>query len=231
MIYVGIDDTDKADAPGTNRLARSLIRDLASDYRSLMAVRHQLLVDSRVPYTRQNSSASILFLPHNAGAVDPLIERLRHGMRRRFVDGSDPGLCVARRVPPEVIEFGRRCQREVVEQQEARELARAGRIHLEGLGGSGGGVIGALAAVGVVAGGSDGRVVSIRGQPDELAGPQDVATLLAWGVDEIRCHESGEPVRRGTIDVGKHLRPNYRGGKIVLFVANPRGRWQAVRLP
>lgn len=254
MIYVGIDDTDTLDAPGTNQLARSLIQHVAAHYQSVMAVRHQLLVDPRIPYTRKNSSASILFEPRdavpsvgdgtsptrpsgghrhvlpNGRAVEDLADRLRRAMRDRFVEGSDPGLCIAEQVPPEVIEFGGQCQRELVDQQQARRLAAACNIHLEGLGGTEDGVIGALAAVGLVAGGNDGRVVNIADWPDDLAGPQAVSTLFARGVDEIRCAESGELVRSGTVDVGKHLRPNYRHGRIVQFVTKMPRHWQAVRL-
>ena len=61
MIYVGIDDTDVRDSPGTNQLARHLIRHLPADYEPVVAIRHQLLVDPRVPYTSKNSSASLLF--------------------------------------------------------------------------------------------------------------------------------------------------------------------------
>ena len=40
---------------------------------------------------------------------------------------------------------------------------------------------------------------------------------------------AGERTR--TVDVGRRLRPNYRDGKIVLFVAQTPQGWRAVRLP
>ncbi|OHB67786.1 MAG: hypothetical protein A2V70_19665, partial [Planctomycetes bacterium RBG_13_63_9] len=227
MIYVGMDDTDTLDAPGTNKVARSLVRELASDYPCVMVVRHQLLFDPRVPYTRKNSSASILFRPCRSGSTEDLCGRLRRAMLDRFVEGSDPGLCVAEDVPEEVIKFGRRCQRDVVGQREARQLAAARNIRLEGLGGTEDGVVGALAAVGLVAGGNDGRVVGIAQWGDELAGPQDVSLLVERGVAEVRCVETGELIDHGTVDVGKRLRPNYRGGKIVLFVSRSPECWRA----
>jgi hypothetical protein len=150
-----------------------------------------------------------------------------------FKPGSDPGLCVTAVVPPEVSAFGRRCQQELVGQDEARSLAAAHGLHLEGLSGTEGGVIGALAAVGLIATGDDGRVVHIGGWPDDLSGPQPLAVLRARGV-EVRELATGGPVAEGTVEVGKHLRPNYRGGQIVLYVVpSPVGeptRWQAVRL-
>jgi hypothetical protein len=51
---------------------------------------------------------------------------------------------------------------------------------------------------------------------------------------EVRCLRTGERVLSGLIDVGKHLRPNYRQGKIVLFVQPAETtctpQWVAVRL-
>jgi len=236
VIYAGIDDTDVKDSPGTNQLARWLIARLRPDYRSLVAVRHQLLFDPRVPYTSKNSSASLVWEPAAGGSVGDLAARMRGLMQEWFVAGSDPGLCVTDRVPEEIVAFGRRCQREVVSQEEARRLAAQHAVFLEGLGGTEDGVIGALAAVGLCAGGNDGRVVSIGPWPDDLSGPQDVALLHARGVAEIRDAASGEPIRWGRVDVGKHLRPSWREGRVVLFVtpAPPQSAhhapWQAVRL-
>ena len=108
-------------------------------------------------------------------------------------------------------------------------------IHLEGLGGTEDGVIGALAAVGLVAEGDDGRVVQIGAWPDDLSGPQEIATLHARGV-QVRCHATSDAIDCGTVDVGKHLRPNYRRRKIVLFAvrgAKDSARsscWDAIRL-
>jgi hypothetical protein len=100
------------------------------------------------------------------------------------------------------------------------------------LGGTKEGVIGALAAVGLAAGGDDGRVVHIGGWPDDLAGPQEIATLRARRV-EIRDFATRQPVGRGRVDVGKHLRPNYRNNQVVLFVESAAPGpvpWRAVRL-
>ena len=91
-------------------------------------------------------------------------------------------------------------------------------------------MIGALAAVGLAVTGDDGRVVQIQQQPDDLTGPESVARVRQAGVDEIRW--GNEIVTSGTVDVGKHLRPNLRGGRIVLFVEPAQSephRWTAVR--
>jgi hypothetical protein len=235
VIYVGIDDTDVPGTPGTNQLARALAADLADRYRCAVIVRHQLLQDPRVPCTSKNSAASMLLAPSNGSALEPLVRQLQAFLCRRFVEGSDPGLCVTATVPEPITAFARRCQRELVTQEEARRFAVQHGVHLEGFGGTEDGVIGALAAVGLVAEGNDGRVVQIGAWPDDLTGRQDIETLRVRGV-EVRCLQRGTPVRSGTVDVGKHLRPNYRQHRIVLFVQPAPGerhgtsRWCAVRL-
>ncbi|MCR4414022.1 MAG: hypothetical protein NUV77_16525 [Thermoguttaceae bacterium] len=234
MIYVGIDDTDMPGTPGTNQLARDLVRRVAPRFECRMIVRHQLLADPRVPCTSKNGSASIHLVARGAGAdLGWLMQSLREGMRAWFVPGSDPGLCVAESVPEEVLAFGTRCQRELVSQETARDLAARHGMHLEGLGGTEGGVIGALAAVALAAMGDDGRIVQLGAWPDNLSGPQDLEAIRARGI-AVRRLDTGDLVDEGKVDVGKHLRPNRRRRSPVLFVrphADPTlAAWHAVRL-
>jgi tRNA(Ile2) C34 agmatinyltransferase TiaS len=234
VIYVGIDDTDVAGSRGTNQLAKSMAAALAGRFRCHRVLRHQLLEDPRVPCTTKNGSASITLEPLRRFAVADLAAQLRELMRSWFVDGSDPGLCIASQVPDDVIEFGFRCKREWVLQEEALEIAARHGIHLEGLGGTNGGVIGALAAVGLAETADDGRIVQLADWPDDLSGIQPIILLRERGL-MIRDHKSGDRVDAARIDVGKHLRPNRRKGEDVLFVASPAdGHDQplkAIRLP
>jgi len=236
VIYVGIDDTDMPGTPGTNQFAKALATHLSGRYRCALIVRHQLLQDPRVPCTSKNSAASMLLEPRNGLPVESLVDTIRGFVHGRLLEGSDPGFCVALTVPDAITEFGGRCRKELVTQHEARRLAVAHGVHLEGCGGTEDGVIGALAAVGLVAEGNDGRVVQIGSWPDDLDGPQDVSSLQARDV-EVRCLESGRTITAGTVDVGKHLRPSYRGKKIVLHArpapcdCRESDFWRGVRLP
>lgn len=217
MILVGIDDTDTLESLGTNQIARAIVADLAARFRCLGIVRHQLLVDPRIPYTSKNSAAALLFDDIPDGGEGALFDAVCDGLTSRFVQGSDPGACLARMVPTAVTRFGRRCQRQVVAKQNALDVAARHGLRLEALGGTGDGVIGALAAVGLAATGDDGRVVGLDGWSDDLSGPQDVATLRARDVLVMRL-DDGVPVDAGRVDVGKRLRPNLRGGRVTLFV-------------
>ncbi len=116
-------------------------------------------------------------------------------------------------------QFGRRCQEELVDQPAARQVADEHGLILRGLGGTCQGIIGAVAAVGLIAGGQDGRVVQWDDWPDDLTGPTSVAVVRARGVrlidDATGCVVGRDDER---VDVGKHLRPNLRAGGCVLFV-------------
>lgn len=239
MIYVGLDDTDTLDAPGTNQLARHIVRELADKYHGRLILRHQLLEDPRVPCTRKNGCASMLLEPCEARWSIPslLIERLRQIILPWCPHSSDPGLCITTSVPPAVTNWGLRCQRELVTQREARQIAASHDIYLEGLGGTEDGVIGALAAIGLMVTRNDGRVVHLGSEGQNLCDVTGVLSfdqILSRGVHEIRRSDTNEPVTAGMFDIGKHLRPNYRNGRVVLFVArsadNAECDWVAERI-
>ena len=251
MIFVGIDDTDSLESRGTNKLARELARQVSERFRCRAIVRHQLLFDPRVPFTSHNGSAG-LWLEARAGVateseLSALFDQLRSGMLADFIPGSDPGLCVAAHVPPEITAWGRRCQQDLVSQAEAHELASRCGIQLEGLGGTNGGVIGALAAIGLTAKGDDGRIVQWQEWPDDLFGPTpverlwerdiEVRALTAEAADNSRpLRSDGRELHVGIVDVGKHARASLRDRRACLFVipALPEARdaadWTALKL-
>jgi tRNA(Ile2) C34 agmatinyltransferase TiaS len=227
MIFVGLDDTDNAESRGTGHLARMIAAELAPTYRVQGVTRHQLLVDPRVPYTRNNSSATIVLAGNGDIDLSTLADRVSELILGDLQPGSDPGLCVAGPVPAAVVEFGRRAQRQVVTQAEARQLAAAHDITLLGLGGSQDGVIGALASVGLAASGEDGRYVLV-GRSRELGGMQPVEVLLRSGITAVQTLQ-GEPVTTGLVAVEK-LRPARRGGEAIAVVEWAGDHWLPLKL-
>lgn len=217
MIYVGIDDTDTEDTRGTNKLAKFIVHSLAPEYRCVWIVRHQLLFDRRIPYTSKNGSASIVLEGQSDEKVQSLADRIETVMRSDFIEGSDPGLCVATGHIPALIDFGHRCQREIVKQNDARALAAEHNILLRGLGGTEDGVIGSLAAVGLAMHGHDGRIVQFGESADDLSGRQSVESLQTLGVTVLQ-HSNNQRITTGYVDIGKKLRPNLRDRHFVLFV-------------
>lgn len=233
MTYLGIDDTDIIGSPGTNQLARAIVSRLGGIGKGAIVCRHQLFFDPRVPFTTQNGSASIQLPRGDQMPSGELIDTVRDVMRAWYVDGSDPGLAVSGASSAGMAAFAARAKRDVVSQAEAQAVAAESGCHLEGLGGSNQGIIGALAAIALAEGGNDGRVVH-REQwpwPDPFSGPQSVGDIIERGIDEIRTM-SGAQFTGSTIDVGKHLRPNWRNGRVVLFVELLAGElsWRARKL-
>src|SRR5262245_25486138 len=116
MIYVGLDDTDTLDSPGTNQLARHLVHQLAGDFHGELIVRHHLLEHPEVPCTRKNGCVSIAIRSRGMMSVEQLIWKIRQVVIPWCPIGSDPGLCVVENVSSQVIDWGWRCKRELVTQ-------------------------------------------------------------------------------------------------------------------
>jgi len=223
---IGIDDTDNTESRGTGHLARAMVTALAQNFQIHGVLRHQLLEDERVPKTSHNSSAAIL-IEGNPCPLAEIAEFARKIMLDDFQPGSDPGLCVASVVPPEIITYGQRAKCEFLYQQEARDLAASHGIFLEGLGGDQGGVIGALAAVGLASAGNDGRYVLV-GSIRDLKGLQPVSAVLNAGVFAVKTID-GQPVTDGLVLADK-LRPARRIGKPTLFVERQDDIWLPLKL-
>lgn len=226
IIFIGMDDTDNLQSRGTGRLSRAVAEELACDFDILGVVRHQLLVDPRVPYTSHNSCAVISVDGPADTDLANLFKRVKTQMLDDFQPGSDPGLCVTAHVPAEVVAFGHKAQGDFVAQAEARQLAAAHGILLEGLGGTQDGVIGALAGVGLSAEGNDGRYLLV-GHLRDLSGLQTVETVLKAGVTAVQSLD-GQPVVEGLIMADK-IRPARRNGKPVALVYWEEDHWQPIK--
>ena len=218
---VGIDDTDDAESRGTGHFVREIGARLAAagvaEVRGIS--RHQLFFDPRIPYTSHNSSLCLDadIAPHR---VSELAEYCRRYLRAESARDADVGLCVIAwsDVSAAVIAFGRRAKSEIVTQQAARALAARESILLEGLTGDEGGIIGALAAVGLRKSDNDGRFNWRPGMRE--AGPLvSVETLLrTTGIDAVRS-VSGRAVNADdVIDVRPWPRAILAEGRAVLLV-------------
>lgn len=227
-IYIGIDDTDSLESRGTGRLARGIAGEFARSYSLFGVTRHQLYVHPDIPYTSHNSSAVIhLDVPQGTDTRD-IFEKARELMLADFVEGSDPGLAVApaESLTPEMVAFGREAKRAIVTQVRARSIAAGAGILCEGLGGTEGGVIGAVAGIGLASTGDDGRFL-LKGRSRELKGSiRQLAEVLASGIDRVVTAE-GKPLQAGEIDLCKSANPSFVRGEAVLYVEEAGGRYVA----
>ena len=161
-ILIGIDDTDNLDSPGSGTAAEILARALQNNGLAECEgiTRHQLFVHNDIPFTSHNSAMCIPATSH-ADRVEDIISFGQSFLQGSSAEGSDPGLCVviddSRLDKDALITFGRNAKKTVLDKQSAYELAEALGVHLSEHGGTGGGVIGALAATGLRLFGNDGR--------------------------------------------------------------------------
>lgn len=230
-VYIGIDDTDVLDGPGTGHMARGL----AEHFETIGlgqangVTRHQLLVDPRIPYTSHNSAKCI-----ELRTDTPISELQNTGvsyMREHFQDGSDPGICVCRRedISETIVTFGRRAMDTLLSKDEALEIVGKENIFLQELGGTGDGIIGALAAVGLRADGNEGRFVQLKGIK-EITGRITVGEILAT-TDIISVVDGlGQAVRdTDIVDSLDWIRPSLVNCKPILRLKQTgNGIWQTI---
>jgi hypothetical protein len=225
-LLLAIDDTDNLTSRGTGQMVRALAQTLdeLSLGTPLGVTRHQLLVDDRIPYTSHNSSACIALDCGPTPDVAALVTVAAEFLEQMSAAGSDPGLAVsalARRSDAEreaLRKFGRSAKSTVVTQTEARALADATGVHLSAHGGDGGGIIGALAAIGLHDSGDDGRFLWMPRMRD-LRGDWSYADLRAAVQIDAALDPSGrEPAPDEVIELGDWVRPVLRGGRVVLLL-------------
>lgn len=229
-LLIALDDTDMPGTRGTGRLARAVADGIAARHPVAGVTRHQLLVDPAIPYTSHNSCA-VVHVEAGPGELCGALEVARQVMRDGFIEGSDPGLAgaVASDVSPAVIAFAQDAKRCVLTQDRALRTARNAGVFLEPLGGTGDGVIGALAGIGLAATGCDGRYLAL-GQVRDLVGDCTVEAVLDAGVDLVLTLD-GRPVRSGRI-AGQDRRapkPCPFQGRVVLFVEEANGVFHPVK--
>lgn len=229
-IFIGIDDTDFGDSIGTGGIARELQLHLARDLGAepLGVTRHQLFVHPDIPYTSHNSAACIeIRCDADDGAIVALCKAF---LKFLYHPGADPGLCIAQGglKSAEVLTFGQRAQSEVVQRAEAEALAQRAGFGLWGLGGTDGGVIGAIAACGLRMEGNDGRFLSLKGiriVPKEIT----VAALLESTPIHSVCDAKGLVLAGETIlDTRRGVRPDLIRGHAVLRVEEVGGLYTTI---
>ena len=227
-LLVGVDDTDNLESKGTGNLAQRLVEVLreAGLGSASGVTRHQLLVDPRIPYTSHNSSACIAWDGKPGVDAEAIAHVAGPFLAAASAQGSDPGLAIAAAASwsdpwcrLELMDWGRRAKHDVLDRSDAVARAAACGVSLSAHGGDGGGVIGALAALGLRLGGDDGRFLWMPGLR-ELAGHVTYDQLRSRApIAEARDPAGQEPRGDDIIDVGDWIRPVLRGSRSVLLLA------------
>lgn len=166
-LLICIDDTDNLESIGSGELLQIMGEEISGQGlgRAGFITRHQLYVHEDIPYTSHNSSMCCEFDIEERHYAD-ILSFATEFIAANAAEGSDPGLCIVKRnqLAPEnihrLIAYGRKAKFEILNKGMAYELAGdlSEHIHLSEHGGTGQGVIGALAGCGLRLSGNDGRM-------------------------------------------------------------------------
>ncbi|PKG55177.1 DNA-binding protein [Shewanella sp. GutDb-MelDb] len=162
-----IDDTDDIGTKGTGEIAEEIANLLAAEQLKTAAssdkclvTRHQLFVHPDIPYTSHNSAMCFrLETDLSFAAIKQIC--VSH-LLAESAEAADPGLAILDMTSMydinALIAFGQSTKEAVKTKSQAYELAAELGIDLTEHGGTGQGVIGALAGLGLRLSGQDGRV-------------------------------------------------------------------------
>jgi hypothetical protein len=238
QVLISIDDTDNLESRGTGHLAAELALDLERKGWATCSfiTRHQLFVHADVPYTSHNS-AMCFTVDMGADHMEDLITYAARFLENESAPGSDPGLCVAvadrLTSPTEIIAYGLRAKQQVITKAEAMQTAKRYGIHLSEHGGTGGGIIGALAGIGLRLSGNDGRV---KGKLIIASknGVVSVADVLAHGsVDKVQSLGGFALPHNESIRLGEKGKAVFLEGLAVVLAvpeeeSSGGGRWRTI---
>jgi len=164
--YLCLDDTDNVTSIGTGALVEMIkARIIEENLGSCGNItRHQLLIDPEIPYTSHNS-AMCLEGDTWPEALFNIREITLDVLKENAAIGSDPGFCMVenptKQMKEMMIAYGKRATLEVLNKESAYDLATRLGIHLSEHGGTGQGVIGALAGIGLRLSGNHGEAKGI----------------------------------------------------------------------
>ncbi len=222
-ILLSIDDTDDIDSRGTGEIAELLAQGLeeAGLARCGSVTRHQLLVHPDIAYTSHNSS---MCFPAEIAEIDleAITLRCQRALAAESAEESDPGLCivVVERLESSraLVEYGREAKVRVIAKDEAYRTASELGVHLSEHGGTGIGVIGALAGAGLRLSGNDGRFKGKFAIPGDEDGVACVDSIRKYGVDEVRTLDGEELADDARVLVGEECKLVLLDGRAVLLV-------------
>ncbi len=234
-VLVCIDDTDNLESRGTGELATIMTEEIErrSWGRCDFVSRHQLLVHPDVPYTSHNSSMCFS-ADIDPAVLDSLITYAGDFLKQESAEGSDPGLCVSvveqLSDPEAVIAFGHSAKKEVLTKKAAYDMAARLGVHLSEHGGTGQGVVGALAGIGLRLGGNDGRLKGWL-KIETCDGMASVSEILAQtSLGGVRTMDGELLAADEMIEVEEKPKAVLLDGKIYMMVSpvadEGRARWR-----
>ena len=226
---LAIDDTDQKDWPGTGHLLEKIKKNISENGWGITEniTRHQLFVHPSVPYTSHNSVMCFAGDISQKKKIEDIIDLAVSYLKRESAPESDPGLCVVfpedLKFPEKLISFGEKAKKEKLFKKDAYELAEQLSVYLlSEHGGTGDGVIGALAGTGLRLSGNDGR---FRGSHIILdtTTKYSVSDLYKYiGIDKI-CTKNGKaPTNKEYVFLTGKVKTILKDNQSVLIVKKYR---------
>jgi hypothetical protein len=188
-LFMAIDDTDDLESKGTGDIAQDIIDAIHRENLGECSriTRHQLYVHEDIPYTSHNS-AMCFEINSEVQAIDSIRELAESVLFSESSKEADPGMCLYRvsdsTDEEALMRYGLLAKQQIFTKDDAYRLAEEQGIYLREYGGTGIGVIGALAGVGLRLYGNDGR---FKGRLEMAVGTWSVESLLEnQSIDSVR---------------------------------------------
>jgi hypothetical protein len=188
--------------------------------------RHQLLLHEDIPYTSHNSSMC-MELEMDEDKSDEIIALGTNVLETYMDESSSPGFCyclyeaLSDNAREELIDFGRQAQRVILKKEDASLLAKRCGFHLSEHGGTGQGIIGAAAGVGLRLSGNDGRfrgkIKVISQRKDSLISVGDI--LAQSGAAEVQDMDGAVLDMDQLITLNQYAKAIYANFKKVIVVS------------
>ena len=226
-LLICIDDTDNMESIGSGELLQIMGQemDAAGLAKAGFITRHQLLVHEDIPYTSHNSSmcCEMTIREEDYGKAEAFAVQF---LEENCAEGSDPGLCIIKRehlteaLTQKLISYGRSAKQMILTKEEAYRLAESmgDIVHLSEHGGTGQGIIGALAGCGLRLSGNDGRMKG-KIYPENAGNHMSVEHICRrYPFDAVRT-VTGEYLELSEkVRLGEELKGVFLNDKIVLLV-------------
>ncbi|ABZ74736.1 conserved hypothetical protein [Shewanella halifaxensis HAW-EB4] len=235
-----IDDTDDIGTKGTGEIAEEIAAKLApppltADDKipvTRLVTRHQLFVHPDIPYTSHNSA--MCFQIETELSFDEIKAICIAHLKQESAAASDPGLAILDLASSydieQLIAFGQQSKVEVKTKDQAYTLAEVLGIDLSEHGGTGQGIIGALAGLGLRLSGQDGRVKGQLklGQTSDGSGEVQMSVaevLAATGLQAVISVDGEKLAGDQVLTLKGKIKAVLTQYQFALLVCGDSGRW------
>lgn len=233
-LVVCIDDTDNLESKGTGSIAEEIRGIVEKEFGGNVSYisRHQLLLHEDIDYTSHNSSMAFECEIMDADYDAMRLRALEH-LKEESAEGSDPGIGIAvldENLDLEMIkQYGLKAKTQVLNKDYAYRVADQLGVYLMELGGTGDGVIGALAGIGLRISGNDGEV---KGEVKSFKKRSiySVKELLEHkDVDDVMSLDYRQLSEDELVEIAWKAKLTLVDGKRTILVKKNRGLWESMQ--